>query len=582
MTLPPALGRRAALQMGAALAAAGAAGWTPRQPAAAATAAATTRRPAAASLTAQTPASLALVALNRMAFGPRPGSFDFDTFAARAGATDADKLLDFIEWQLYPNPADDADYLARRAAAGFVTLGKNLPQWWTDHVRNATGSNGSNLRFQPARETRADTLLRGVYSQWQLAEVLTHFWHNHFSVYAWDTAIAPVWAHYDRDVIRANLFGNFRVFLEAVAKSPAMLLFLDNFLNQDGGPNENYARELFELHTLGAENYLGAALQQPEVPGFPSPIGYVDADVYEATRCFTGWRYHDGQSGDSVNDGTFFYYDAWHDRFQKRILGYEIPANQAPEYDGQKVLDLLADHPGVARFISRKLCRRLVSDTPSDALVAGAAQVFAAARSAPDQLRQVVRHILRSDDFRAAWGQKLKTPAEAALSLLRATRAEYQPNAAQEFTVTDPLWSRYDAMGQPLFGRRSPDGYPDTRDAWIGTTSLLFRWRLCNDLLEDRLKTTINGAPALHTRADVGAQTPAGLTTPSALLDFWVARLFGPGFSLPAVSREELLKLLSGSYPNPPAETPLTAPQIADRVKRMVALLVMGPDFQWR
>ncbi len=544
-------------------------------------------------------ASIAQIALSRMAFGPRPDQFDFATFAARPGATDVDKLYDFIDWQLNPNPADDPGYLARRAAAGFATLDKPLAQLWTDHVIGATGTNGSNIRNQPVRETRADTLLRMLYSQWQLAEVLAHFWHNHFSVYAWDSAIAPVFAHYDRDVIRYHMLGNFRALVEAVAKSTAMLFYLDNATSQGAQFNENFARELCELHTLGAENYLGVVDDPLSIPREPFTLpvtgaywnsgttppteiatGYCDNDVYEVARCLTGWRVNNG-SGGVPNTGTFLYHTPWHDRANKLLLGKYFQADAGPQEDGLKALDLLAYHPGTAKFIARKLCRRLVTDDPPEPLVEAAAQVFLDNRAAPDQLKQVVRFILRSEEFRTVWGEKLRTPVEAAAASLRATGADYQPNASQEFSTTNPVWSRWDAIGQPMFGRRSPDGFPDVKTAWSGTTSLLYRWRFANDLVEDRMRTTISGATALFTRADLPAQTPGGLTTPSAIVDFWIARVFGPGYSMPAATRAELLKMMSGSYPNDPNDNALTTQQISDRLKRMVALLVMTPDFQW-
>ncbi len=316
--------------------------------------------------------------------------------------------------------------------------------------------------------------------------------------------------------------------------------------------------------------------------GQPINAGYVDNDVYEVARCLTGWRVNDGTSGAPANDGSFLYWSAWHDRASKFVLGRFFLADGAPEADGKAAMDLLAYHPGTARFICRKLCRRLVGDNPPDTLVTAAAQVFMDQRLAADQLKQVVRFILRSAEFQNTWGEKIKTPAEAAFSILRATRAEYQPNAAQEFTTTNPIWNGYDAMGQQMFGRRSPDGYPDVREAWSGTTSVLYRWRFCNDLIEGRLRTTINSAPALITSTDLAAQTPAGLTTPSAIVDFWIARVFGPGYALPAAARTELLRMMSGSYPNDPNDNTLTAQQISDRLKRMVALLLMGPDFQRR
>jgi uncharacterized protein (DUF1800 family) len=537
-------------------------------------------------------ALIPLIALSRMCFGPRPGdaTTSFDAFAALPGVDNTERLYAFIDQQLDPLNIPDTDCDTRIANASLATLGKTLMQLWQQHnLNNPT----SSVRNQPAREARTAAMLRAVYSRRQLYEVLVEFWHNHFNVHAFDTYTAPVFMSYDRDVMRGtrvvssitypNVLGNFRYLLEQVARSTAMLYYLDNYINQDGGPNENYARELFELHTLGAENYLGVMLQQ-DVPGYPSaPIGYVDNDVYEATRCLTGWRVNNGSSGAPGNDGNFLYYDAWHDRFQKTVLGFFINANQAPQYDGLKVLDLVAAHPGTARFICRKLCRRLIGDNPPDALVNSAADVFVTQAAAPDQLKQVVRHILRSTEFRTTWGEKIKRPNESVISMLRATRAEYLPHGPTELTTTNPIWSRYDAIGQPMFGRRPPDGYPDVKEAWTNSTSMLYRWRFCQDLMEGNIRLTGNPPPpnTLSTTANVNSQM-VGPTTPSEIVDFWVNRLLGPGYPLASATRTELLKFISGSYPNAPNDNPLSAQQLTDRLKRLVALILMSPDCQWR
>ncbi len=359
---------------------------------------------------AQVAPPLAVIALNRTAFGPRPGSLDVNTFNAMPGATSADKLVNFVEWQLNPLAIADDDCNARLAAADLPTLNKSLTQLWADHrlAQNAD-------RTQPARDVAAATFIRAAYSQRQLLEVLVDFWHNHFNVYAWDYAYASAtWAHYDRAVIRANALGNFRQMLEAVATSPAMLFYLDNYINTSGGPNENWARELFELHGLGAENYLGVA-EQNTVPGYPdAPAGFVDADVYEATRCFTGWRVNDGQWPLTTNTGEFLYSDTWHDRFQKTVLGRFMAANRGPMADGREVLDLLATHPGTARFICRKLCRRLISDNPPQSIVDAAASQFSAnyqcarsdqARAARDLAVGAVQNRLGRQDQTAVRGR---------------------------------------------------------------------------------------------------------------------------------------------------------------------------------
>jgi uncharacterized protein (DUF1800 family) len=349
-------------------------------------------------------APLSIIALNRLAFGPRPG--DVAAFNA-LGADDDARLTAWVDQQLNPGAIADTDCNNRLAAAGFTTLNKTLSQLWADHWLGSAG------RTVPITEVRNAALIRAAYSQRQLFEVLTDFWHNHFNVYAWDYAYASAtWVHYDRDVIRPNVLGNFRVFLQSVATSTAMLFYLDNYLNQAAGYNENWARELFELMTLGSENYLGV-MNPLDVPvdGNGIVIGYCDNDVYEVARAFTGWRVNNGSSGAPGNDGAFYYHDAWHDKANKLILGEWFPANQGPMEDGNEALDRLAAHPGAARHIARKLCRRLISDDPPQPVVDAAAAEFTAHLAAPDQLKRVVRVICLSPEFKSAWGQRSSAPS---------------------------------------------------------------------------------------------------------------------------------------------------------------------------
>ena len=188
--------------------------------------------------------------------------------------------------------------------------------------------------------------------------------------------------HYDRDVIRSHALGNFRQMLESVATSTAMLYYLDNYINQVGGFNENWARELLELHSLGAENYLGV-MDPFSVPLDQNgvPVGYVDNDVYEAARCFTGWRvdYSSWEPGVGQS-GAFLYYPAWHDRCQQVLHAALHPRRSSALKDGHDVLNAIAAHPGTARQIARKLCRRLIGDNPPQDTVDAAAAVFIAAQ----------------------------------------------------------------------------------------------------------------------------------------------------------------------------------------------------------
>ena len=504
---------------------------------------------------------LEVIALNRLAFGPRPS--DWAAFQA-LGNTPEERLNAFLEQQLNPDTVDDSACDARLAAQNFRTLHKPLETLWQDHFVNGdsppadfTGS-AWEWRTLPVREAEAATFIRALYSERQLLEVMVKFWHHHFNVYAWDYWIGPTFVHYDRDVIRAHALGNFRELLGAVAKSPAMLFYLDNATSSRAGPNENYARELFELHTLGAEHYLGVRRQEM-VPGYPdAPVGYVDDDVYEATRCLTGWRVADGR-WNAPSTGQFYYDDTWHDRFRKLVLGRYMPPDRGIE-DGEEVLDVLATHPGTARHIARKLCRRLVSDTPPESLVQQAADVFLSTRDRPDQIKAVVRTIVQSEAFRTTWGEKIKRPFELAVSAMRAVQADLT-----DFTPSFRWW--YGQMGQPLFAWRPPNGYPDVAAPWTGSASMLHRWRFTN-----RLFLGMDGV-----QVDVLSQTPADVKTPNALVDFWTQRVLGRP---PAEStRRELVDFIAQGR-NP--DLPLPDDERTARLPHMVALMLMSPDFQWR
>ncbi|MBL8056214.1 MAG: DUF1800 domain-containing protein, partial [Anaerolineales bacterium] len=438
---------------------------------------------------------------------------------------------------------------------------------------------------RPVREVRAATFLRALYSQRQLYEMAVEFWHNHFSIFAWDYGHASLtWPHWDRTVIRQHALGNFRQMLGAVARHPAMLFYLDNYINQVAGFNENWARELCELHTLGAENYLGVrdpmtvpTLSFPGGGNFPTgtPVaaGYVDNDVYEIARAFTGWRVEDGWWPVSADTGRFLYYEPWHDKANKFILGRYFPNTQAndPQRDGDDVLDLLAYHPGTARFICRKLCRRFVADDPPESLVDSAAAVFTAERGQPDQLRRVLRHILLSSEFQTTFGEKIKRPFEAAVSALRAVNAEVNPRP-------DGFYWHYDEIGQPLFEWRPPNGYPDTRAAWLSASSLLKRWQFVNSAIEGWIDHWDNGTALELVTIDVVAQSAGAGTTAAQLADFWISRVLGRPMSR-AADRDRVIQFLRGPYS---AAAPLSAGHLAEYLPRAVALILMSPEFQWR
>jgi uncharacterized protein (DUF1800 family) len=358
--------------------------------------------------------------------------------------------------------------------------------------------------------------------------------------------------------------GNFRQMLEDVATAPEMLYYLDNNTSSNAGPNENFARELFELHTLGAENYYGVMLQA-DVPtdGTDRPVGYVDEDVFEATRCLTGWTI-------DFDTGFFEYRDDWHDRFQKHVLGDHYPSDQPPMKDGHDVLDALASHPGTGRFIARKLCRRLISDDPPQEVIDAAAAVFNANVTASDQLGQVVRTIVLSDAFLSTWGEKIKRPLEIAVSALRATQAEF--TWALDESAADSLIWMYEQASQPLFSWRTPDGFSDVKEAWKSTTPRVGTWRLVNWIIDEEDGGVYS--------ADVVAQTPGSIRSATALADFWIVRIFGQ--TIPPIERSEIIDFMAQGH-NPDLDLPLdTDDGTQERLRSMVGLICMTPSFLWR
>jgi len=501
-----------------------------------------------------------VIVYNRLALGPRPGDVaQFDSL----GNTPIERLTAWvdeqIDWQSISDPVADA----RLAAANFTTLNKTRQQLWTEHV--VTGTNTS----LPRDEITRATCLRGIHSERQLLEVITDFWHNHFNVNADRSVVRTLITNYDRDIIRANAFGNFRQMLEDVAMSSSMLYYLDNYTSTNAGPNENFCRELFEVMTLGSENYFGIQ-PQSAVPTDPNgiPVAYVDADVFEATRCFTGWSVDNTTSGGGANDGSFLYKSANHDRFQKNVLGEFIPQDQPALKDGRDVLDALAAHPGTGRYIATKLCRRLIADNPPQTVVDQAAALFTAQNDAPDQLAQVIRLIVLSNEFQTTWGEKTKRPFEIMIGALRAGQADFDLQIGD--SDTNSLISRLRQTGHYIFRRPSPDGFPDVRAAWESTTPRALSWKLVNWLIDVR-----DDDDAF--RLDILGTTPGNVRTSTALADFWIDRILQRPLS--AADRQDVIEFMAQGF-NPDFELPLDSnTSLQDRLRAMVGLIFMTPSF---
>ncbi len=470
------------------------------------------------------------------------GTFGFtqaDLAAFNAlGANDDARWQAWLGKQLSPATIVDSDCDNRIASAGFTTLNKTLPQLWADHH---SVTNNYFVRMLPASETDCATIIRQAFSKRQLHEVMVGFWHDHFSVFGWDYDGGPVFPHYDRDVIRPNALGNFRTMLEAVAKSTTMMYYLDLYASTRDGPNENFARELLELHTLGVENYAGIlAPDDPSLPigndanGQPVRLKYVDNDVYEAARALTGWTIKNAPwQYPADNDGTFVYRLNWHDPANKYFLNRYFAFNQNDnQADGRKLFDILCAHPGTAHFIATKLCRRFVGDVPSNTLVSQVAAKFLDARAAPDQIAQCVGSILSSSDYKTSWGTKMKRPAMSAISALRGLGADFTPvpdNNSSVWTTTEEFISRVQQTGHRWFYWPTPNGYPDTQRAWSGSSALGMTFRLLARIPEMHASNGDNASPFL---ADVQSQTLAAFPDPAQrsadnMVGYWCDRLYG-------------------------------------------------------
>jgi hypothetical protein len=236
--------------------------------------------------------------------------------------------------------------------------------------------------------------------------------------------------------------------------------------------------------------------------------------------------------------------------------------------DGKTVLDLLANHRGTARHIATKLCRRLIGDEPPQSVVDAAAAVFYDQRNAPDQLKQVVRTILLSLEFRTTWGQKVKRPLEYAASLLRAAEVDWAPD--------DSFFWLYERCGQPMFQWHPPNGFPDRKEDWSSTMPMLQRWRLCNWFI-DGWRYGGEGPNKDDLRLNLNAQHPAHVNTSDGIVDFWAARILGR--PLPPEERGPIVDFIANGFSR---NAPLPAKDIAERLRFTVALIFMAPSFQWR
>ncbi len=556
-------------------------------------------------------------ALNRVAFGARPG----DVQKVRAMGLDK-----WIDQQLHPESIDDSSL--EQFLSHYSILHENQNELLQEYAvaqrdrrmaKRAAGdttqgiSRDDSMAFRSiaikrrgvAGQLQSARVARAVMSNRQLDEVMTDFWLNHFNVYAQKGAPEVYYlAEYERDVIRPHALGKFRDLLGAVARSPAMLFYLDNARSmadstrprlasydrnqrlggadavtrvargnargrrpngalgtpgrgigggifggrpaqggqmdpdraqqvqqrinkqRNGGLNENYGRELLELHTLGVDG------------------GYTQQDVINVARALTGWTIKPPATG-----GGFVFRPEMHDAGEKIVLGHKLKAGRGME-DGEDVLDIVSRHPSTAKYVATKLVRHFVSDNPPQALVDQAAAVFL---ETDGDIREVMRTILTSNEFfsQEAYRSKVKSPFEVVVSAMRAMNAEPDstPRTAQVVAY----------LGQPIFGHQAPNGYPDTGDAWMNAGAILNRINFGMAAAGNRIPgARVNSIPGLDTLAAASRTRQV-----DAVVSLMLGGSVSPDTRGVLMSGENPLLASAGSTPLPAAAEP-TSDAMAD------------------
>ncbi len=460
--------------------------------------------------------------LNRISFGVRQQDLDL---AKRFG------VRRYVEWQLNFESIDDSELE--------TALQENLPSLddtATQLIRAA--QSGDMQQGEAAIQLQVASLSRQVFSARQLYERMVEFWSDHFNVNIQDGPVRFFKTIDDREVIRPNALGKFRDLLHANARSAAMLYYLDNFNNTRSGPNENYARELMELHTLGVDG------------------GYTEADVLEVARCFTGWTF------DRRDDFQFRFQPFFHDYGEKQVLDTIIPAGGG-EVDGNTVLDMLASHPSTARFISRKLAVRFVSETPPDSLVDAMAETF---MNTDGDIAEVMRTLLLSAEFAEQSTAKLKRPIDYMASLLRVL--DLRPNQ----NLYRFLLGQLNSLGQAPFTWPAPNGFPDQSGFWVNTNALITRWNAGIAIISQLTAEQISVLMAQDT-SPISQQA----NTAQAILDALQQR-----FIRQTLTDEEAAGVMQFAIDGQPVDARLSSDESVEVTRRMLMVLATTRYFQTR
>jgi uncharacterized protein (DUF1800 family) len=464
----------------------------------------------------------ALHALNRLGFGPKPGSIE---------AVLDQGIEDYINDQLDPKPDSE---LETRLAPLNSTLRLSTTQVLVAYADSGNQQASIQAYLDNMQSAK---IIRSVHTKNQLDEALADFWFNHFNVNINDGFVRYALQSYERDAIRPNALGKFETLLKATAEHPAMLYYLDNYLSTAArtvngrlvtGLNENYGREILELHTVGVD------------------AGYTQADVYDVARAFTGWGIDNLARG-----GVFRYLSTSHDTAAKSAFGLQLSAGGQKE-DGDRVIQYLARHPKTARFVSTKLARRFVSDNPPEGVINRMTEAWI---SSEGDITTVMKAMIGSSEF---WAEafspagKPKTPFEYVISSVRAVGGEVT-------AATRGVTAYLSQMGQPLYQCIPPTGYSDLGSEWLNPSSQIYRMNFALDLAQG----LVNGVAVNVRNFAAGAD----LTSPMSVAKAANGAVFGNTIGSSTI--DAAVKV----------DTRITNPSSAVRV---AALLLAGPEAQVR
>lgn len=445
------------------------------------------------------------LALNRLTFGPR--------VEERARFVDVG-LKNYIEEQLDFESINDLACDLQLSTFNTLKMDANELEGISNGLFDGYD------RDSVPNELRQATLIRQLYSKRQLYEIMVEFWSDHFNIYIEKGNGFYLKTVDDREVIRKHALGSFRDLVWASAHSPAMMIYLDNQSNEKSHPNENYARELMELHTLGVDG------------------GYTQQDVMELARCLTGWNVKE-----HFWLGDFVFKEELHDTGVKHVLGLTIQPSGIQE--AEQVIEMLVTHPSTAKFISTKLARRFIADEPPQALLEKAAQTFLDTKG---DIKSVLRVILL--DGLAFAQPKYKRPANYVLSALRMLNAESDAIVPHEHLLR---------MGQSYFSWPTPDGYPDHSESWQG--NLMPRWQFAFELIRNEMDGTKHNLNSLLDLTSSGVLQDDIDSLASLLL----------GSPMDRIARDGLIDSVRGAGASD-----------EETLQIVAAGLIASPAFQWR